>query len=72
MSHSDASAEADPSSGLDRMQFGQDAARVWGQGGQDLTVICHCDESHVVFWIAACFRMADHVDSILLGLKSCW
>lgn len=38
MSHSDARAEADLSFGLDSMQFGQDAASVWSQCGQDLAV----------------------------------
>lgn len=38
MSHSDACAEADLSFGLDSVEFGQDAARIWCQCGQDLTV----------------------------------
>lgn len=38
MSHSDARAEADLSFGLDSVEFGQDAARIWCQCGQDLTV----------------------------------
>lgn len=38
MGHPDASAEADLAFGLDSVQFGQNAASVWGQCGQDLTV----------------------------------
>lgn len=38
MGHPDASAEADLAFGLDSVQFGQDAARIRGQCGQNLTV----------------------------------
>lgn len=38
MSHPDPCAEGDFSFGLDSMEFGQDAARIWCQCGQDLTV----------------------------------
>lgn len=38
MSHSDACTEADLSSGLDSMEFGQDAASIWCQCGEDLAV----------------------------------
>lgn len=38
MSHPDPCAEADFSFGLDSMEFGQDAARIWSQCGQDLAV----------------------------------
>lgn len=38
MSHPDARAEADVAAGLDSVEFGQDAARIRGQRGQDLTV----------------------------------
>lgn len=38
MGHSDPGAEADLSFGLDGVQFGQEAARIWRQRVQDLTV----------------------------------
>lgn len=38
MSHSDPRAEGDPSFGLNCVEFGQDAAGIWCQRGQDLTV----------------------------------
>lgn len=34
----------------------------------EMTLLCHSDEAHVVFWIASCFRVANDVDSILLSL----
>ena len=47
MSHSDAHAEADVSFGLDSVEFGQDAARIWSQCCQDLCVTVWKHDKHL-------------------------
>lgn len=34
-------------------------------------LLCHCDQAHVVFRVAACFGVANDVDRVLLSLKPC-
>ena len=46
MGHPDTGAEANPPFGLNRMQLGKDAARVWGQRSQDFTVTTQ-DQKHI-------------------------
>lgn len=35
-------------------------------------LLCHCDQAHVVFGVAARFGVANDVDRVLLSLKPCW
>lgn len=35
-------------------------------------LLCHCDQAHVVFGVAARLGVADDVDRVLLSLKPCW